>query len=107
MLSQRWRPVVITGVVLVAIWVIAMIGYAIARHSTVTAEKVTNYVAEVDLSKLSPAERAKAIRRLADMLNSLPAEERRRTRIERTSGRWFEQMTEEEKGTFIEATMPT
>jgi hypothetical protein len=72
-----------------------------------TAEKLKAYADAVDLSKLSAAARAKSIRELADKLNALPADERRRARIDRTTNRWFEQMTEEEKGQFIEATMPT
>jgi hypothetical protein len=56
---------------------------------------------------LSGEERAKALQRLADMLNRLSIEERRQARVERAGMRWFEQMTEGEKGEFIEKTMPT
>ncbi len=72
-----------------------------------TVEKLNAYVHDVDLAKLSPADRARALKRLADKMNALPPEERRRARIERSAMRWFEQMTEDEKGEFIEATMPT
>ena len=41
------------------------------------------------------------------MMNRLSREERQRLRLDRTAFRWFEQMTEGEKGGFIEATMPT
>lgn len=92
---------------LVAIWLIALGVYAIAKRSTVTAEKVRAYAESVDLSKLSGDARAKAIRKLADMLNALSLEERRKARLERVSRDWFDRMTEEEKGAFIEATMPT
>lgn len=89
------------------IWLVAWAGYAFFNHLKVTAEKVRAYVEAVDLSKLSAAARAKALRDLEDMLNRLGYEERQRLRVERTAYRWFEQMTEAEKGQFIEATMPT
>lgn len=72
-----------------------------------TADKMRAYVDKTDLSKLSAEQRAKALRELADKLNSLPPEERRRARSGRLWDRLFEEMTEEEKAEFIEATMPT
>ena len=107
MFSQRWRPVWFFVLALLAVWVIAITGYTMAKNSRVTAEKVRRYAESVDLRTLSGAARAKAIQKLADMLNGLSVEERRRARMERAAGRWFEEMTEEEKGTFIEATMPS
>ena len=84
-----------------------MTGYYIAKHSKVTAEKVSAYIESIDLSKLSGSARADAIRKLEDMLNRLSPDERRRVRMGRMAGGWFEQMTEEEKAGFLEATMPT
>lgn len=107
MLHQRWRPVLLCALVVVALWATIITIYRIAENSKVTAEKVRSYAESVDLSRLSPEERAKALRRLADMLNRLPFEERQKARLERASWGWLGQMTEEEKGTFIEATMPT
>jgi hypothetical protein len=107
MLSSRWRPVVFAFLAVAAVWSLAALGFKIAREAKVTAEKVAAYMQATDLGKLSPEERAKAIRKLADKLNALPYEERRRARLDRSSARWFEQMTEEEKGQFLEATMPT
>ena len=107
MLSQRWRPVWFTAQAVVVIWIIAMTGYFIARNSKPTAEKVRAYAESVDLKKLSGAERARAIRKLADKLNALSIEERQRARMDEVAKDWFEQMTEEEKAAFIEATMPT
>ena len=72
-----------------------------------TAEKVKSYAESVDISKLSGAARAKAIRELEDMLNALSLEERRKARVERSAWSWFDRMTEEEKAAFLEATMPT
>ena len=95
------------GVAIVGIWLVAWAGHAFFNHLKVTAEKVKGYVESVDLAKLSGAARAKALRDLEEMLNKLSYEERQRLRIERTAYGWFTQMTEEEKGQFIEATMPT
>ncbi len=107
MTNPRQRALVWAGGTIVGIWLVAWAGYSFFSHLKVSAEKVKAYAESVDLSKLSGAARAKALRELADMLNRLPYEERQRLRLERTAGRWFEQMTEEEKGQFIEATMPT
>ena len=107
MLSQRQRSVVWAVVLLAAIWAVATAGYLIVKSAKVTAEKVSAYIDSVDLSKLSAEARAKAIKDLADKINSLTMDERQRFRMERSGFRWFEQMTEEEKGNFIEATMPT
>ena len=95
------------GVVICAIWIVAVVGYRIARNSKMTAEKVKAYAESVDISKLSGAERAKAIRDLEHMLNSLSVAERQKARFERAATGWFNEMTEPEKAEFIETTMPT
>ena len=107
MLNHRWRPVILSVLAVFAIWIMTLIGYSIAKNARVTAEKVRAYAESVELSKLSVEARAKAIRELADMLNRLSLEERRKARLERVAWGWLEQMTEEEKARFIEATMPT
>jgi hypothetical protein len=107
MLNQRYRPLVYGLVAVVAVWLVAWAGFSLARSSKVTAEKVRTYLRTVDLSKLSGAERAKVLRKLADQLNALSYEERRQARLDREWRRWFEAMTADEKGSFIEATMPT
>lgn len=107
MLSQRWRPVILLLLAVLGIWAAALLGIAVARHMKITADKVRAYAESVDLSKLSAAERAKALRKLADLLNALSPEERRKARLERLTWGWFREMTEEEKSAFIDATMPT
>ena len=107
MLSQRWRPVWLSALTVVVIWALAVTGYHLAKNARMTAEKVRAYAESVDLSKLSGEARAKAIRRLADMLNALSMDERRKARLDRLTWKWLEQMSEEEKAGFIDATMPT
>jgi hypothetical protein len=106
-MSQRWRPLIFTLIAVVSIWVLALGAYTVAKHSKMTAEKVRAYAESVDLSKLSAADRAKAIQELARRMNALDVEERRHARFDRVGWLWMDQMTEEEKGAFIEATMPT
>lgn len=107
MIAQRWRPVIFAFIALVGIWIVAIAGFTIARNSKVTAEKVRAYLDSTDISKLKGEARAKAIRKLEDMLNHLSIEERQQARMERLATAWFNEMTEEEKAQFIEATMPT
>jgi len=72
-----------------------------------TAEKVNAYVQSVDIGKLSASKRAQAIKELEDRINAMSFEERRKARLEGEAAGWFDQMTEQEKSEFIEATMPT
>lgn len=106
-MNQRHRPILWAAVLLAAIWALAMGGWMVSSYLKVTPEKVQSFVASVDLRKLSAAERARMIQALADKINKLTYEERQRLRMERTTGGWFEVMTEDEKAQFIEATMPT
>lgn len=107
MLNHRWRPVLFALLAVLGIWTATMVGYSLAKNARITAEKVRDYVASVDLSKLSGEARAKGIHKLAEMLNGLSLEERRKARLERLTWTWLNQMTEEEKAQFIDATMPT
>jgi len=107
MLSQRQRAVVWAAAALGAVWLLAWGGYTLASSRKVTAEKVRAYLAAQDLRNLRGADRAKAIQRLADQLNALSLEERRRARMEGLWNDWFQNMTEEERSQFIEATLPT
>ena len=105
MISRQYRPVAWGAGILLGVWLLAWAGLAIAEHMKVTADKIVAYMDGNDLSKLSGDARKRAIKRLADMLNALTPEERRKARLQRM--KWFEEMTDAEKGEFIEATMPT
>lgn len=105
MLTPRQRPIFMAMSLLLVVWALAFAGYKIAQHIKVTPEKVLAYSASLDFSRLSGAERAAALQKLADMFNVLSLEERRRLRLERMA--WFAAMTEAEKSKFLEATLPT
>jgi hypothetical protein len=107
MSNQRKRPIFVAVAVIAAIWIVALAGYTVAKNARVTPEKVRAYTGSVDFSTLSAADRAAAIQKLAAMLNALSLEERRQLQLDRTAYRWFEQMTEDEKARFLEATLPT
>jgi len=107
MLNQRWRPLLLSGIALIVIWLLAWVGFTMARNARATPEKARAFVESTDLSQLSAAERTKALDRLAKMLNALTLEERRRARMDRAMREWMLVMTEEEKARFLEATMPT
>ena len=107
MFSQRHRVLVYAVAVLAGVWALVAVGYVVADHLKVTADKVRAYVESVDLSKLSAADRARALQKLEDELNALSLEERQHLRMNHLLDRWFQQMTEAEKEAFVESTMPT
>lgn len=106
-MNPRHKPLAIAAAVLVGVWALAYGGFRIAKNAKVTGEKVRAYLAKTDLSKLKDQERAKALKRLADYMNRLPPDERRNTRMDREWEKWFKDMNDQEKGDFIEATMPS
>jgi len=106
-MNPRHKPLAIAAGVLVAVWAVAMTGYVIAKNAKVTGEKVRAYLADTDISKLNDKDRAAALKKLADYMNQLPADERRSTRMDREWEKWFKTMTDQEKGDLIEATMPS
>jgi hypothetical protein len=106
-MNARFRPLFFAAGAIVAIWLAAIGGYGLIGHFKMTAEKLRAFVQQNDLSQLSGAARAKALRELEDKINALPPEERRKARVDRLWSDWFRDMTEEEKGQFIDATLPT
>jgi hypothetical protein len=106
-MSARYRPVFFAFGALLAVWLLAMGGYAISEHLKMTAEKLRAYLAQNDLNSLSGEARAKALRDLADKINALSPEERRTARLDHLWNRWFEEMTDDEKGAFLDATLPS
>jgi hypothetical protein len=106
-MNARYRPLVFAVAALLAVWLTALGGYAVSDHFKMTVDKLRAYLEGTDLSKLSDAERAKALRELADKINALPPDQRRQARVDRLWEPWFREMTEEEKGQFLDATLPS
>ncbi|MFM1768801.1 MAG: hypothetical protein RJA22_1330 [Verrucomicrobiota bacterium] len=92
---------------LLAVWLVAGTAYYLSNRAKVTAEKVADYLRATDLQTLQGEARARALDRLARQMTALPMEERRRARMDEAWDRWFAAMTDAEKGSFIEATMPS
>ena len=102
---MRWMLLVASFIM--AILLVAWVGYGIAENSKVTADKVTQYANDTELKGLSGTARAEALHQLEDMINRLSVEERRKWRHDGAWKKWLDEMTEVEKGQFIEATMPS
>ena len=106
-MNPRYKPFRIAAIVLVAAWALAFAGTKIAAHLKVTEQKVLASLRETRLDKLGADERAKRLRELADKLNALTGDERRRARMDREWDRLWNEMSEAEKEEFVERTMPT
>ena len=107
-MNRKGRVILIA---LAALTFISLAGFVVwsiaAENSRMTPQKLALYVQSVDLKKLSGADRAKALGRLAEGENALSPDERRRWRIEGIWRGWFKEMTEDERGRYLEATLPT
>jgi len=107
MSNPRQRTIILAVLAIAGIWIVAVAGYYIAQTLKVTADKVRAYAESVDLNQLSAADRARALKKLADELNALSLADRQQLQLNRLTQKWFAEMTEAEKEAFIEATMPT
>jgi hypothetical protein len=106
-MSPRRRPLMIAAAAVAVVWLLAFGGYATARAMKVTPEKVRAYIHSVDFAKLSGPARLAALKKLAAMLNALSLQERQSARLDAEWGRWMEAMNDDEKGVFMESTLPT
>jgi len=107
MVGPKQRTLIYAAGGLIAVWLLAWVGFVIAHRSKVTAAKVALYLRTVDLNRLPAEKRRQALRQLADQMNALPIEERRKARLESEWNRWFMEMTDEEKSAYLEATLPS
>ena len=107
MSGQRHRPIFLAIAMLACAWLVVWAGYSFAQSRRVTADKVAKFLESTDLKSLSADDRARALKRLAEQMNALPIEERRKARLDERWREWFEAMTDQEKGELIDATMPS
>ncbi len=107
MTQRQKRVILIAASVFVAVWVVAITGFVMARNAKVTVEKVASSLKDTDLASLSAEERAKRLKKLASMLNALGYQDRRKARIDEEWSRLFKAMTDGEKAQFLEDTLPT
>jgi hypothetical protein len=89
------------------IWLLALGGHWYLESLKMTADKVRAYMESVNFAQLTGAARARALKGLEDKLNALSYNERQRLRLQHMVNDWFNEMTEEEKAQFVEATLPT
>jgi hypothetical protein len=106
-MAQHRRFIIGAITIIAGIWLLAIAGHWYFESLKMTAEKVQEYMASVDFAHLTGAARAKALKDLEDKLNALSYEERQRLRLQHIIDQWFKNMTEQEKESFVEATMPT
>ncbi|MBN9693495.1 MAG: hypothetical protein J0M24_24885 [Verrucomicrobia bacterium] len=106
-MSPRRRLLLLASLALVLAWGLAFGGFAWARATRVTPERISRYVQSVDWARLTPEQREKALRKLADLLNRLSPEDRRTARMDAAFRGLFPQLTTAEKELFLELTVPT
>lgn len=100
---MRWIKV---GGVAVLIWAVAGGVIYWSRSARPTAHSVIAYMDAQRLESLAPSERGKVIREAAAQLNKLDFKEREELRKLRKDRAFFEQLTPEERGEFLELTLP-
>lgn len=106
-LSPRRRFLVGAAVVMLVAWGLALGGFFWARNTRPTAERLGRFLRDTRLQQLDPAARTRALQRLAELLNGLPPEERRKARLQGLWQSWLAEMTEPEQLAFVESTAPT
>jgi len=91
---------------LLAIWLAALAGMGVARRQTMTAEKTMTWLRTRSLDGLSAADRRSVIDGLARRVNRLSFEQRQQFRFEKELRAFYESMTEAERASYIDLTLP-
>lgn len=106
-MSPRSRPIWFSIAAVLLAWVVAFAGFQVVRYLKPTPAKVRALLDSSKLSTLSPEERRRVIRRVAELLNRLKPEDRREARLASEWGPWLEQLSDSEKTEFLELTVPS
>jgi hypothetical protein len=105
--NRAYRPLMYAAGVLVLVWAVVAAIYYFSGQSRMTVDKLNQYMASLDLARLSDADRERALEKYADMINELSPEDRMAWRRQDDWKKWFSQMTEAERAKFIEKTLPS
>lgn len=105
-MNPRMRSALFAAIVL-ALVLLGWVAIQVARNSSATAGRIEEFVKARDLKGRPGSERADLLRRLEGMVNGLSMDERRKWWEGGAWRKWFEEMTDIEKGQYIDATMPT
>ena len=92
--------------ILAGIWLVAGGIVWMARSAKPTPASLERYVAAHRLEGAAPAERARTIEQVAAQLNGLTYEDRRTFREKRELDGFFKALTPEERGRFLDLTLP-
>src|SRR5579884_2466517 len=106
-MNRSIRTILSVAAALCCIGLLAWAGLGLTRRRPMSAEEVSQYANSVDLSRLVGSQRSAALLELKDRVNSMTLEERRKWWLSGDWRKWFAQMTENEKGHYIDATLPT
>ena len=91
---------------LAVIWLVAALAIHFARAAQPTPDSVAAYL-RVSMGDRGLEERARRIARAADLLNRLSFEQRQQLRGQHAQDEFFRQLTPDEQGRFLDATLPT
>lgn len=96
-----------TGSVILALWLVAAAIIYYVRQQRPTAARLTAYLQGQDIGGLAGEARARRIKRAEEMLNGLPLEERQEMDRSGVTRGFFRELTPDEQGAFLDATLPT
>lgn len=88
------------------IWLVAVVAIGISRSARPTPQKLQAYVEAHPIIGLDGTKRQKILESTAAQLNRLNFDQRRELQESGTLRRFFENLTAEERGKFLEMTLP-